>query len=240
MPLKWSQNWVNSPYYHILYKHRDDTEAQGFLDRLAAYLKINSSQKILDLACGRGRHSVYLNKKGFKVVGVDLSEENISFAKKTCSSSLSFAIHDMRQTIEGCSFEIILNLFTSFGYFEEERENLLVLQSMKKMLTENGLIVIDFLNSCLIQPGEKETQIDGISFFEKKTITDHWIIKEIRVEDNSQVFHFAEQVRKYTLDDFYKMSEVVGLKIIRTFGNYYLDPYNKDLSERLIMIISHD
>jgi SAM-dependent methyltransferase len=240
MSTDWYKDWFNSPYYHILYKHRDDTEAQGFLDRLTAYLKINSSQKILDLACGRGRHSVYLNKKGFKVMGVDLSEENISFANKNNSSSLSFAIHDMRQPIDGCSFEIILNLFTSFGYFEEERDNLLVLQSMKKMLAENGLIVIDFLNSCLIQPGEKETQIDGISFFEKKTITNRWIIKEISVEDNSQVFHFAERVRKYTLDDFYQMCGVVGLKINCTFGNYYLDSYNIDLSERLIMIISHD
>jgi SAM-dependent methyltransferase len=210
------------------------------LDRLTAYLNIGSSQKILDLACGRGRHSVYLNKKGFEVMGVDLSEENISFANKNTSSSLSFAIHDMRRPIDGYSFEIILNLFTSFGYFEDEHDNILVLQSMKKMLAENGLIVIDFLNSSLIQPGERVTQIDGVSFFEKKTITNRWIIKDIRIEESSNTFHFAERVRKYTLNDFYKMCEVVGLKINCTFGNYYLDSYNKDLSERLIMIISHD
>ncbi|MEP2509893.1 MAG: methyltransferase domain-containing protein, partial [Reichenbachiella sp.] len=77
---QWFDEWFNTIYYHILYKHRDYEEAAKFLDHLINYFKIVPNSKILDLACGKGRHSIYLNKKGFDVTGVDLSEENIKFA----------------------------------------------------------------------------------------------------------------------------------------------------------------
>src|SRR4051812_27347081 len=92
----WFKDWFNSPYYHILYKKRDDKEAQGFMDALAKHLQLNASYKIWDLACGKGRHSIYLNSKGLNVIGTDLSENSIKEALKHSNETLEFYKHDMR------------------------------------------------------------------------------------------------------------------------------------------------
>ena len=68
---KWFQSWFDTSYYHTLYKHRDDKEAQMFMKNLVRHLEIDSDQHILDLACGKGRHSIFLNQLGFNVTGVD-------------------------------------------------------------------------------------------------------------------------------------------------------------------------
>ena len=79
---KWFESWFDTPYYHLLYKHRDDKEAHKFIKNLMQFLKIDKDQNILDLACGKGRHSIFLNKLGYRVTGVDLSSQNILQAQK--------------------------------------------------------------------------------------------------------------------------------------------------------------
>ena len=76
----WFKDWFNSPYYHLLYKNRDDNEARSFMDVLLQKLNMKEGSCILDLACGKGRHSKYLNEKGFDVTGVDLAKESICCA----------------------------------------------------------------------------------------------------------------------------------------------------------------
>ena len=94
---EWFDEWFDSPYYHILYKHRDYEEAKDFLDTLIRYFRIKPNHKVLDLACGKGRHSIYLNEQGFDVTGVDLSEQNITHARQFQNERLTFDIHDMRE-----------------------------------------------------------------------------------------------------------------------------------------------
>ena len=118
----WFEDWFDSKYYHILYKHRDYQEAQSFIDKLVDYLQLNEEQKILDLACGKGRHSIYLNKKGLDVMGVDLSPESIKHASQFENPKLKFEVCDMRDVVKPDYFDIVLNLFTSFGYFEDEAD----------------------------------------------------------------------------------------------------------------------
>ncbi|MBC7524978.1 MAG: methyltransferase domain-containing protein, partial [Flavobacterium sp.] len=113
----WYASWFDSPYYHILYKDRNYREAQIFMDNLTRYLNLPEKAKVLDLACGKGRHSIYLNQLGFEVTGVDLSENSILEAKKNENESLHFNVHDMRNPFHQ-KFDAIFNLFTSFGYFE--------------------------------------------------------------------------------------------------------------------------
>ncbi len=78
----WFAKWFDTKYYHILYKDRDYQEARMFIDNITSYLNLPEKAKVLDLACGKGRHSIYLNKLGFDVVGADLSENSINEAKK--------------------------------------------------------------------------------------------------------------------------------------------------------------
>ena len=146
----WFASWFDSPYYHVLYKDRDDSEAADFMDRLTQYLHLHPSSKILDLACGKGRHSRYLSSLGYDVTGVDLSTQSITYAKKFEKENLKFAVHDMCLPYKNAAFNTVFNLFTSFGYFDNEEDNLRTIKAIKANLSSNGLAVIDFLNVCYV------------------------------------------------------------------------------------------
>lgn len=234
----WFETWFDSPYYHILYKDRDDTEAQLFMDNLTHYLNLPEEAKILDLACGKGRHSIYLNTLGYDVTGVDLSENSIVEASKSSNDSLRFKVHDMRLSTEE-KYDAVFNLFTSFGYFDNEEDNFKTLLAIKESLTEYGFAVIDFMNANYVLnnlvPEETKT-VDGIAFHIKRYVENGHILKEINFEDNGQKFHFTEKVRALTLEDFEAMMEKAAIYLLDIFGDYKLRKYFKNESERLIMI----
>ena len=234
----WFASWFDTPYYHILYKDRNYREAQIFMDNLTHYLNLPEQAKVLDLACGKGRHSIYLNQLGFKVLGVDLSENSIEIANKNANDTLNFKVHDMREPIKE-QFDAVFNLFTSFGYFENDEDNLKTLVSIKENLSEYGFAVIDFMNVPYVLDqlvAEETKSVDGIDFHLKRYLLDGYIIKEINFTDKGQDFHYTEKVRALTLDDFKQMMEQAGIYLLDTFGDYKLKKYHKKDSERLIMI----
>lgn len=112
---EWFGQWFDSPYYHVLYQHRDHDEAEAFMDHLNDYFAFTAEDEVMDLACGKGRHSIYLNSKGLKVTGVDLSPQNIEAASAHTNERLHFHVHDMRKVFRQEAFDYVLNLFTSFG-----------------------------------------------------------------------------------------------------------------------------
>lgn len=238
MSKEWFSSWFDSEYYHILYKNRDYSEAEHFVSNLLNHLKPSKNDKFLDLACGKGRHSIFINKKGYNVVGLDLSENSISEAKKSENDSLRFGVHDMREIYSFDEFDFVFNLFTSFGYFDNEIENLNVLTSIKRTLKPGGIVVIDFLNTQKVIntliPKETKT-IDGIVFKIKKEISDGKILKHIRFSDNSIQHHYTESVQLINFNRFQSLFNQVGLQIIDTFGNYELEDYNEQNSNRLII-----
>ena len=234
----WFASWFDTPYYHILYKERNYREAQIFMDNLTHYLNLPEKAKVLDLACGKGRHAIYLNQLGFDVIGADLSENSIAEANKNSNSSLHFQVHDMREKMED-QFDAIFNLFTSFGYFENDADNLKTLIAIKESLTEHGFAVIDFMNVnqviANLVPEETKT-VDGIDFHIKRYVKDGHIFKEIAFQDQGESFHFTEKVQALTLQDFQDMMEKAGIYLLDIFGDYKLKKFHKTESERLIMI----
>lgn len=234
----WYASWFDTPYYHILYKDRDYDEAQLFIDNLIQYLNLPEDAKVLDLACGRGRHSIYLNKLGHDVIGADLSANSIQYAKKYENENLEFVVHDMRKPFD-IKFDTILNLFTSFGYFPDEKDNLTTLKAIQESLTEYGLAVMDFMNADKVVknlvPKEIKT-VDGIEFHITRKFEDGFIFKNIKFEDKGESFDFTERVRALTLEDFEKLMDEAGIFLLDTFGNYKLQKFNKEESDRLIMI----
>ena len=234
----WFASWFDTSYYHILYKDRDYEEAQQFMDNLTHYLNLPEEAKILDLACGKGRHSIYLNSLGFDVTGSDLSENSINEASKDANDTLHFKVHDMRDSFEE-KYDAIFNLFTSFGYFENDSDNLKTLISIKESLTEYGFAVIDFMNVDFVidnlVPSEIKT-VDGIDFHIKRYVKDNHIFKEIDFEDKGEKFHFTEKVQALRLADFEAMMEEAGIYLLDVFGDYKLRTFYKNQSERLIMI----
>lgn len=234
----WFASWFDTPYYHILYKDRDYEEAQQFMDNLTHYLNLPEDAKILDLACGKGRHSIYLNSLGFDVTGSDLSENSINEALKDANDTLHFKVHDMRDSFEE-KYDAIFNLFTSFGYFENDTDNLKTLISIKESLTEYGFAAIDFMNVDFVIDNLVPTEIktvDGIDFYIKRYVKDNHIYKEIDFEDNGEKFHFTEKVQALRLADFEAMMEEAGIYLLDIFGDYKLRTFYKNQSERLIMI----
>jgi len=235
---KWFQSWFDTTYYHILYKHRDYKEAEVFIKNIATYLNLDKDDSILDLACGKGRHSIFLNTLGYKVTGLDLSKNSIEHAKMHESSSLHFDVHDMRNSYPN-QFEVVLNLFTSFGYFEEEADNFKVIQTIKSSLKQNGIGVIDFMNSPVVIENliaQNTYEAEGVKFKLKRSYTDGFITKDIEVKDANKTHHFEEKVRAFTFQDFETMLSNAGLHLLDCFGSYKLEPFNSKTSERLILI----
>ncbi len=239
MQRKWFQYWFNSPFYHILYSQRNDEEAEYLIDNLSTYLKPVADARILDIACGRGRHAIYLNKKGYDVTGIDLSEQSIKYAQQFEVKNLHFFVHDMRKLAFINYFDIALNMFTSFGYFESEKDHVNALKSFRKGLKADGTLVIDYFNTQKILKNltNQETKImDGIEFHLHKFVSEGKIIKHINFEHKSKAYAFEERVQAFTLSDFERMFELAGLRISTIFGNYGLETFDECKSDRLIMV----
>ena len=236
----WFVSWFDTSYYHILYKDRDDTDARIFMQNITAFLELPSQTHILDLACGKGRHSVFLNSLGYKITGVDLSENNISSANLKANDRLKFSVQDMRDSFVE-KYDAIFNLFTSFGYFEDDAVDVKVLKNIKNGLKDNGVAVIDFLNVANIQdsiiPYEQKT-VDNIDFHIRKKIENGFIIKEITFVDKGKNHSYFERVKYIDKAKFANYFEQSDLKIMHTFGDYDLSPYHKESSKRLIFVVS--
>lgn len=235
----WYENWFNSPYYHILYKDRDHKEAESFITRLNDFLNPPSSSLLLDVACGKGRHALYLSNLGYNVDAFDLSPNNISHAKKYESDKLHFYINDIRKPLKINHYDFVFNLFTSFGYFNSIDENQVALNAMSQNLKSNGVLVLDFMNceAVLRQlPTNEEKRIGGLDFMIRKKLKDNQIIKQINFEDKGKQYAFEEQVRVIDKAQFESFFEKAGLEIEHTLGDYDLSNFDKSVSERLIFI----
>lgn len=236
----WFSTWFDSHFYHILYKNRDYKEAEFFITNLISHLKIQDTDKVLDLACGKGRHSIYLNKQGLEVIGVDLSPESIAYANKYSNERLHFYEHDMREVLDQGNFDFVLNLFTSFGYFEDDNENQKTIDAVNAILKPNGVFVLDFMNSHkVIQNLVKEEQktIDNVTFNLKRSVQNGFIVKDIAFTNEEKEYHFQERVKGISEENFQKYFQKAGLTIKSVFGNYGLSPFNKETSDRLIFIL---
>ncbi|MCD2259382.1 class I SAM-dependent methyltransferase [Psychroserpens luteolus] len=234
----WYASWFDTPFYHILYKDRDHNEAQVFMDNLTEYLNIPEQGDILDLACGKGRHSVYLNSLGYNVTGVDLSENSIEFAKQFENDTLHFEVHDMCKPYRK-QFDAVFNLFTSFGYFENEEDNLRTIEAIKANLNEFGFGVIDFMNSDYVIDNlvtENVKTVEGIDFHQKRSLKDGYIVKNISFSTEGEDFQFQERVKAFTLNDFEALFEKAGVYLLDVFGDYKLRKFHDKTSERLVMV----
>lgn len=235
----WFASWFDTSYYHILYKHRDYSEGQLFLKNLIDFLKLEKDKLILDLACGKGRHSIYLNSLGFKVIGADLSKNSIDYAKQFETETLKFVEHDMREPFKN-KFDVIFNLFTSFGFFEDDAEDIAILLNIKNGLNPNGIAIIDFMNakkviSTLVS--EEIQPIDGITFKMNRYVKNGFIVKEINFDADGEHHTYYEKVKSLDLAKINTYVNSVGFKIKYTFGDYQLEKFNEETSDRLILVL---
>lgn len=236
--MKWFETWFDSKYYHILYKHRDEQEAIKFLDNITQYLNITKG-KILDVGCGKGRHAKYFNELGFNVVGIDLSLNSIAKAKLNETQDLKFYKFDMRNVFKENSFNVVTNLFTSFGYFDNSLDEQKTINAMVKNLKKDGILIIDFMNVKKIinnLVSKESKKINSVEFDITRELKDNYILKNISINDKDLSLRFQEKVHALTLIDFSEMLRKASMSIVDIFGNYNLDAFNASQSERLILI----
>ena len=236
--MTWYKDWFDSKYYHLLYKNRDHNEAALFLDNISNEFK-KKNARILDVACGKGRHAKYLNSIGFDVTGVDLSFNSIKYAKKYENKKLKFHQHDMRYIFEENKFDIVTNLFTSFGYFDNTLDDQKAISSMAGNLKKGGLLLIDFMNvkKVIMNLVANEIKfIEDVKFKISRKIINNHIIKKINIEDKENIFSHQEKVHCLTLFNFTEMLEKANMKIINLFGDYDLNNFDEQKSDRLIIL----
>lgn len=242
MPEKpWFEEWFSSPYYHLLYEHRDDDEAFLFIKEVVKYLNPPEGSRMLDVACGKGRHSKALAEMGFDVTGIDLSLESIKEACKVADENLHFFQHDMRLPFWMNYFDYAFNLFTSFGYFKTRREHDNAIRTIGQSLKPEGLFVIDYLNVHYAEDHlEKKSlkEVEGVKFRLSRWHDDDHFYKQIQIEAKglSQKHLFTEKVAKFSLGDFNDMFAYQGLQIQEVFGDYHFGHYDVRKSPRMIMI----
>ena len=237
----WYQNWFNSPYYHKLYFERDVQEAEKFIERLIKKLQPSPGSRMLDVGCGKGRHSISLSEMGFAVTGIDISVDSIQYARQFENDSLEFYQHDMRLPFRINYYDFVFNFFTSFGYFNTRREHDDTMRTFTGSLKKDGILVIDYLNVHYAEENiihHEEKQVGDTTFTLRRWHDDEHFYKKIIIEDSllTDQLVFTEKVSKFTIGDFTEMLSFQGLQVQEVFGDYNLNKYDLNKAPRLILI----
>ncbi|MFE5320204.1 class I SAM-dependent methyltransferase [Paenibacillus sp. NPDC056579] len=226
--------------YLLVYKHRDMQGAYDEVKRMIEWLQLSPGADVLDLCCGMGRHSMALNDFGYNVTGIDLSEVLLSEARKLDGQNLvRFLQGDMREVpLEG-PYDAVVNLFTSFGYFEDDEQNVKVLKEIHRLLKAQGKFIIDFLNpeyviSHLVPFSTRDE--DGITIEESRRIEDGFVRKSIVVKEGAEERTYMEQVKLFDLERFQEMLRASNLEIDHVYGDYNASEYDRELSKRMIFV----
>ena len=230
-------NWFDSSYYHILYDNRDYNEAKEFVKTILNHLKLKKNSKILDAACGKGRHSIEIEKFGYKVTGIDLSKNSIREAKKNENKNLNFLIHDISVPMNE-KYDAVFNLFTSFGYHDKKKD-LDVLNAIEINLKNNGIGIIDFFNINRVKNELVEKEIivkKDIKFNITRKVNKNYVSKNITFEDNQTTYNYNESVNALSLKEFEEYFSKTNLKIMEVFGDYNLKEFKTNVSPRLIIL----
>jgi SAM-dependent methyltransferase len=242
--MEWFKHWFNSKDYLNVYKHRDEKEAEELVDLVLSNISLSGKNNILDLAAGFGRHAILFAKRGFNVTAVDLSESLLSIATENAISegvNIYFVHSDIRQFNPNLQYDLIVNLFTSIGYFEKDEENYYILRKVYDLLAENGFFVLDYFNKNFVVKNlvaETVDEIDDSIITQNRFIEGKRIVKEITIDRQGKVNKFHESVRMFSSAELINMLQKLGFKKIKTFGDFSGNPFELETSPRIIIIVN--
>jgi SAM-dependent methyltransferase len=236
----WFEEWFGEDYLHI-YQHRDETEAEHAIELIATNLAGRRIETVLDLACGAGRHSKVLCERWW-TVGLDLSMSLLRTARHD-SGDAPFVRADMRELpFADHSFDLVVNLFTSFGYFDDDREQVRVLAGVRSAMRDGGTLVIDFFNANQVRrelvPYDERVE-NGITIEQRRSISpdDRFVEKTITLRERGK--EYTERVRLLSPKDLERMLITAGFRVVRLFGDYAGRDWSDD-SPRTILFASSE
>lgn len=219
---EWFEQWFGEEYLR-LYPHRDDADADAAVTLLDGSVPL-AGRRVLDLACGPGRHAVRLVERGARVVGLDLSLPLLSRARARLGRAVPLVRGDMRHLpFAPGSFDVIVNLFTSFGYFADDRQHVAVLREAAALLARGGRFVLDYFNADAVRaslvPREERTGAGGHVVIERRLSPDgRFVLKELHMVDDGR--SFVERVRLFSPAELERLLAEAGLAVDHRFGAY--------------------
>lgn len=244
--MEWWQNFFDDGTYRILYELYPERRQENTIRHcnfIEDVLKPSKHAKILDLACGPGRHSIELAKRGYKVTGFDYSEFFLNKARafeKEVDANVRFVQGDMRELPFQNEFDIAINMFTSFGYFQKEEDHLKVLKGVAKSLKLGGKFLLDVINrEWLVRHFQAKGWEKGADFLlleDRKLDLEHsrseakWIL----LQDNKQKI-YQHSLRIFTLRELMELMNQANLKVLSYYGTFRQEPWNFDTNRTIII-----
>ncbi len=239
--MTWYRDWFNSEHYLRVYSHRDQTEAERLVELITKSLKLKINSSVLDMACGAGRHAITFAKLGFKVTAVDISQLLISEAKKNAEQEkveIDFVLSDILEYKSKNHYDLVVNLFTSIGYFENDEENYAVVKMAYDLLHKDGYFVLDYFNKDFLMKNLVPTTIfseNGLKITQNRSVKGQRIVKNITIENDGSSEEFYESVRLYSYEEILTCIKNTGFKIVNEYGDYFGNIYESETSPRLII-----
>lgn len=238
----WFEEWFNTEEYLFVYRYRNDEDAKNLFNLILKNIEIDPGARVLDLACGAGRHSILFAKHGFNVTAVDLSENLLNVARKSAEElmlNINFIKSDLRKLNLSERFQLIINLFTSFGYFEADHENERIIKIVVQHLLDNSYFVIDYFNIVNLEKNLIPISYDKVEdaiIKQERIFERNRIVKKITVNTKKSEKIYFESVRAYSKSELSKMITANGLKILNIFGDYLGNAFDENNSSRIIII----
>lgn len=217
---EWFERWFGEEYLR-LYPHRNEEDARQVVDLIATHVPLER-RRVLDLGCGPGRHAAHLSRRGAAVVGLDLSMTLLRRARELHAPATGFVRGDMRcLPFRAGAFQVAVNLFTSYGYFTDERDDARVLREAAQVLSARGTLVLDYFHAVAVRRGlvsQEEQQVGAQRVVIERSISPdgRWVVKDMHLGDRS----FQERVRLYQPADLERLLVGAGFSVTHRFGAY--------------------
>ena len=240
--MEWYKHWFNSEEYLNVYRHRDDKDAEALSTLVLNNVDLAKESNVLDMACGTGRHAIIFAKEGFKVTAFDLSDNLLSIARqnaKLLKLNVDFVKSDIREFRTEKKFNLILNLFTSIGYFEKDEENYFILNKAYQLLADNGYFVLDYFNKNYLETNlvpQTVDEFDNTIIVQNRFISGERVIKEITIDKEGKTNKFYESVRMFSFEELVNAINQIGFDIQNIFGDFEGNPFELESSPRIIII----
>jgi SAM-dependent methyltransferase len=232
---EWFESWFGEEYV-ALYPHRDAADAEAAVALIERHLPFGRSASVLDLACGGGRHARLLSQR-WTTIGLDLSPVLLSYARRQAPDA-HFVRGDMRVLpFANGSFDVVVNLFTSFGYFADDTSHERVIGEVARVTRPAGTFVLDFLNTERIRerlvPYDERNIGDRVVEQRREISEDgRYVIKRICIRDQNR--EYTERVRLFDKNELTTMMKQSGFAIEKVFGSYGGEQLSADSSRVII------
>lgn len=222
--------------YQWLYDHRDGASAKREIAALTGTMQLKRGCRVLDIACGAGRHTAALRDAGYDAVGVDLSEPLLHTAATRPSLRGRLVRGDIRRLPFSGVFDAAVNLFTSFGYFASDEENAAALRSMASTLRPGGWLALDHAHRAYVERTLEPHTVEQrgeLTITSQRRIENHRVIKQVTVDGPDGIERFVEDVRLYHPDEMTALCAAAGLSHVRVVGTFDGHPLDAQ-SDRMI------